>query len=309
MLNYISSKAPVLLLTFCFIGFLLPDISMQVFKLLPFVLFFLMFFTLVGLDQAKLVKSLFCLKGWMYALVHTFLMIGICAVGIIALDLNDDYALAVLGVASTGSLFATPAIARSIGLNYFSAMTYTITSTLLKPVALYVVLYFTYSTEFDLDMRTYLTKLVVYIIGPMAISFVIHSIFSLNKILMVHSEVAKFNIILVFLFPLGLMGDFRGLWESDSSYAMNILLVAFTLCIAFFIIAFTAFYFTNRGEAIIAAITSGNRNVLLTYTIADAYLGPLFLPLVGALQLPIYLQPIVIRYLGTKRYGKKNLSY
>ena len=297
MLNYISSKAPWLLITFCFLGFLLPSISAHVFDALPFVLFFLMFFTLVGLDQQRLVKSLLNLKGWWYAVVHTFVMITLCAAAVVVFELNRDYALAMLGVAATGSLFATPAIVRSIGLDDFTAMTYTITSTLLKPVALYAILWWAYNDQFELDIQAYLIKLTVYIIGPIILSFVIHACVDLSKIKKVHAELAKYNIMLVFLFPLGLMGDFRQLWDTNPVYALNLFLLACSLCTSFFIVAYLVFKFTDGDRAMIAAITSGNRNVLLTYTVAGAYLGPLFLPLVGALQLPIYLQPLLIKRL------------
>ena len=297
MLNYISSKAPWLLIAFCFLGFLVPGISMHVFKILPFVLFFLMFFTLVGLDQKALLKSLVRPKGWLYAVIHTFGMISLCGAVIMMFGLNQDHALAMLGVAATGSLFATPAIVRSIGLDSCSAMTYTITSTLLKPVALYATLWWAYNDHFELDMQAYLIKLIVYIVGPIALSFVIHAFVALSKIKKVHAELAKYNIMLVFLFPLGLMGDFRQLWDSNPEHALHLFMLAFVLCLSFFAAAYLIFKFTDRDGAMIAAITSGNRNVLLTYTIAGAYLGPLFLPLVGALQLPIYLQPLLIKRL------------
>ncbi|WP_439438015.1 hypothetical protein [Salinivibrio costicola] len=46
----------------------------------------------------------------------------------------------------------------------------------------------------------------------------------------------------------------------------------------------------------ITAVTAVNRNVLLTYTVAGVALGPVFLPLIGAIQLPIYLQPLLVRW-------------
>ena len=275
----------------------MPSLSMHVFEVLPFVLFFLMFFTLVGLDQKALLKSLIRPKGWLYAVIHTFGMMALCGAAIMIFSLEQDLALAMLGVAATGSLFATPAIVRSIGLDYFSAMTYTITSTLLKPVALYATLWWTYDDHFELDMQAYSIKLIVYIIGPIILSFLIHACVDLSKIKKVHAELAKYNIMLVFLFPLGLMGDYRQLWDTNSEVALQLFLLAFVLCLSFFVAAYLIFKFTGRDGAKIAAITSGNRNVLLTYTIAGAYLGPLFLPLVGALQLPIYLQPLLIKRL------------
>lgn len=301
MLNYISQKAPLLLVVFCFVGFFFPDFSNQIFTMLPFVLFFLMFFTLVGLDQVKLVQSLLTIKGWIYAFFHSFILMGTCIIVAKMLTLPQEYTLAILGVAATGSLFATPAIVRSIGLDYFKAMTYTITSTLLKPIALYVMMWWFYADDFELNLQAYIFKLVIYILGPMILAFSVRNILKKETLLKAHTTIAKYNIILVFLFPLGLMGNFGLLWQNDTSFALEILMISFFLCAGSFLFAYVVFTYFDKDVAVIAAITSGNRNVLLTYTIAGALLGPVFLPLVGALQFPIYLQPLLIKLYSSRR--------
>ena len=123
------------------LGFLMPEFADVVLPYLPMVLFFLMFFTLMAINQHTLVRTLSQPSVWLYALIHTVGMsvlgIGVCY----ALGIRDDLLLAVAAIMATGSLFATPAIVRSIGFEPLYAMALTIATTLLMPVVLYINLW------------------------------------------------------------------------------------------------------------------------------------------------------------------------
>ncbi|WP_135382779.1 hypothetical protein [Vibrio tasmaniensis] len=301
MLNFLAERSAFFLIAFCFVGLAFPDMSMQVFKVLPFVLFFLMFFSLLGVDQSKVIKGLGDARGWVYALVHALLMSVLVGFFLNVIDASQELSIALLGVAATGSLFATPAIVKSVGLDNFEALIYTITSTLVKPVFLYATFSLLFTDAFSMDMKAYSIKLIVYIFGPMLLSFLVQKWFGRENIQGIHASVGRYNIILVFLFPLGLVGDYGHMLRDDFGFAMEMLVIAVGICFAFFVVAYFVYLKNGQEAAYVAAITSGNRNVLLTYTIAGAYLGPLFLPLVGALQIPIYIQPLIIKFLLRSR--------
>ncbi len=92
----------------------------------------------MGIDQRALVQAIFNLDAWGYACVHTiFTTVIICAFAFI-FNADRDLLLAMTAVCATGSLFATPAIVRSVGFPPLKAMAFTITSTLLMPVVLYI---------------------------------------------------------------------------------------------------------------------------------------------------------------------------
>ncbi|WP_240671571.1 hypothetical protein [Enterovibrio baiacu] len=303
MLAFLSKHSSSLLALAAVFGFLLPDLSQAALPFLPYILFVLMLFTLIGIDQPLLVKALFKKEAWLYALLHGGVTTVIVASIALVFNASSALLLALTAVCATGSLFATPAIVRSMGFEPLKAMAFTIASTLMMPVILYVNLTLFSGDNFALDMKSYCLRLAVFIFGPMGLSFLIHKNVSKDRLTRVHGKLAQFTVLLVFSFPFGLAGQYRWLWNSDREFAIAMFFLALAICVLFFIVGFVCYRKHGKEEAFVAAITAGNRNVLLTYSVAGAFLGPLYLPLIGALQLPTYMQPIVIRFL-LKRHQK-----
>ncbi|CZF81999.1 hypothetical protein GCE9029_02965 [Grimontia celer] len=304
MLSFLSRHSSILLIAAGFAGFAFPDLSASALPFLPYVLFTLMLFTLIGIDQRALVKAIIDPGAWVYALVHCGVTTIVVSIFGIAFGASTELLMAATAVCATGTLFATPAIVRSVGFAPLKAMAFTITSTLMMPVALYVNLVMLSTDEFTLDLQDYCLRLFIFIFGPMLFSYTIHKLVPEHRLSRIHGKLAQFTIILVFSFPFGLTGQYRWLWDSDRSFAITMLFIAFAICVLFFVIGLALYWNKGRSEAYVAAITSGNRNVLLTYSVAGAFLGPLYLPLIGALQLPIYMQPVLVKFF-LKRDGKR----
>ncbi|GAB3478630.1 hypothetical protein GCM10027340_08080 [Marinomonas epiphytica] len=254
--------------------------------------------TLLGMKQRQLIERLKSYSVWRFACLHSFGMMFIVALLGYFLSFSPDLLLACVAAAATGSLFATPAIVRALGFDALQAMAMTIATTLILPVSIFITLMLFQDNEVSLDLQTYFLRLVVFIFGPMVFSFVVHALMpekSLNSLL---QKVSPYTIILVFTFPFGLIGGFRVAFDEDPLVALNYLLIAIGLCVILFVGAFIVYRNQGKEIALTAALTSTNRNVLLTYTIAGSLLGPAFIPLLGALQLPTYLLPVIVRWLN-----------
>ncbi len=298
MLRFVVRHSLLLVFLFAVLGFLLPSLSLAFFPVLPFILFALMTFTLLGMKQNALIKQLCGLSIWVYAMLHSLFFM--CLIGVIGwlLSFEQDLLLAVVGVAATGSLFATPAIVRTLGFDSMQAMAMTIATTLFLPVAIILTLFFFQAGQIELDWGSYITRLIVFIFGPMMFSFAVHSFFSEEKLNRFLIKVSPYTIILVFAFPFGLIGSFRVLFDQKPADALQYFIVATGLCLLFFFVAYLCFRHKGKEEALTAAITAGNRNVLLTYSVAGVLLGPAFLPMAGALQIPMSLLPVMTRWLN-----------
>lgn len=257
-----------------------------------------MLFTLIGMKQSELIRLLFQFKVWIYAFYHAVLLSLLTAVVAYLLGASQTLILAISAVAATGSLFATPAIARSVGLDVMTAMAMTIATTLLMPLVLYINLVVFQQDEFQLDLFSYFQRLIVFIFGPMLLSALSHRYIPNQILKRTHSKIAQVTILLVPAFPLGLVAEFRALF--DHSWLQGLLYFGYgvTICLVFFITGFLLFMRCNVPDGMLAGITSANRNVLLTFTVAGSALGPDYLPLIGALQLPIYTMPLFVKWLG-----------
>lgn len=279
------------------LGFLFPTASNGLFPALPYILFTLMLLTLLSMPMQSLIARVMNKSVWGYGLLHcAFFMLLFALIGWL-LDVTGELLLAILGVGATGSLFATPAIVRALGFDSLEAMAMTIVSTLLLPIALFVPIQWIHVSSGSLDFVTYGIRLLVFIVGPILISYLAHRFLPqewLNRTLL---KLSPYTILLVFAFPFGLIGSYRDLWDRDVMLASQYLLLAIALVSVLFFVTFLVYRNSGVEQALTAAITAGNRNVLLTYSIAGALLGPAFLPLAGAMQVPTYLLPVVTKRL------------
>lgn len=299
MLQFFVRNSLPFMFVFAVLGFLFPSISLAFFPFLPIVLFTLMSLTLLGMKQNELMKRLGSKEIWFYTVLHSAVFMGVVSFIGWFLSFDSDLLLAVVAVAATGSLFATPAIVRALGFDSLQAMAMTIATTLVLPISIFITLIFFQTENVELDWSSYFVRLVVFIFGPMLFSFFTHRFFpeeALGRFLM---KISPYTILLVFAFPFGLIGSFRILFDQDPLIALNYFLIATGLCCLFFALSYLFYRKQGKAIALSAAITSGNRNVLLTYSIAGVLLGPAFLPLAGALQIPTYLLPVFTRWLNT----------
>lgn len=298
MLSLLSRHSSLLLILAAILGFIFPAASAVVFPYLPYILFCLMLFTLLGMQQGQLVKLLAQRDIWLYAGFHSVLLAMISCLIAILVGASGSLTLAISAVAATGSLFATPAIARSVGLEPLKAMAMTIASTLLMPIVLYVNLMLFQDDSFSLDMQSYVQRLVIFIFGPMLFSAICYRFVPHNLLHRVHGKLSQVTIILVLAFPFGLIGPFREVFSQSFSDGVFFLVIGLAICAFYFSAGYLFYRRHGVDEGLLAAITSANRNVLLTFTVAGSYLGPDFLVLMGAIQLPTYCLPMLVKWLN-----------
>lgn len=305
MLAFVVKHSLIGMFLCALLGFLLPAASNWLFPVLPYILFTLMLLTLLGMPMQSLMRRVMHRSMWCYGLLHSGFFMGLFTVIGLAFDVSDELLLAILGVGATGSLFATPAIVRALGFDSLEAMAMTIVSTLLLPIALFIPIKWIHLSDGGLDFVTYGIRLLIFIAGPILFSYLAHRYLPQEWLKRTLVKISPYTILLVFAFPFGLIGSYRGLWDQQASLALWYLLLSVVLVAAFFLITFLCYRRAGVEEALTAAITAGNRNVLLTYSIAGGLLGPAFLPLAGALQVPTYVLPVVTKRLHRLLAKKK----
>ncbi len=295
ILNFISHHSALFMILATLLGFAFPSWADHVLPYLPMVLFFLMFFTLMAINQGQLIQALSQASVWRYALLHTVGM-SVLFIGVsYALGIRGELLLAVAAIMATGSLFATPAIVRSIGFEPLYAMALTIASTLVMPVVLFINLWWFQTGHVSLDMVLYVKRLLIFIVGPMLVSALVHRWVAESVLLKVHKQLSKVTLLLVMSFPFGLIGGYRKVFDTDPIHAGYLLVLAAALVTGLFWLNYYIYRKHPMAQSISAAVASGGRNVLLTFTIAAPFLGHQYLPLIGAMQFPIYALPLVSR--------------
>ena len=297
MLRFIARHSTLIMPLCAVVGFVLPDLSNAVLAYLPEVLFFLMFFTLLGIDQYALLKRIVTKYVWGFAVLQSAGLSLVLVLISYALGVRGDLSLAIAGLGATAPLFGSGALVNAVGFDAQLAMAKTIAATLVMPCTLLGVLWLLGDKNAHLDLATYIKRLVIYIIMPMVLAVAARRFIAPDVLSRYYPKVAQFNILLLLLFPLGLMAGFRETFDQDIWQALSLLALSSVLALFFYFSAYFIYRRFGYENAIVAAIVCGGRNVLLAYTITVPFMGAMFLPLLGAFQLPAFCLPMLGKYM------------
>ena len=297
MLRFIARHSTLIMPLCAVVGFVLPDLSNAVLAYLPEVLFFLMFFTLLGIDQYALLKRIVTKYVWGFAVLQSAGMSLVLVLISYALGVRGDLLLAIAGLGATAPLFGSGALVNAVGFDAQLAMAKTIAATLVMPCTLLGVLWLLGDKNAHLDLATYIKRLVIYIIMPMVLAVAARRFIAPDVLSRYYPKVAQFNILLLLLFPLGLMAGFRETFDQNIWQALSLLALSSVLALFFYFSAYFIYRRFGYENAIVAAIVCGGRNVLLAYTITVPFMGAMFLPLLGAFQLPAFCLPMLGKYM------------
>ncbi|MFW2176956.1 MULTISPECIES: lantibiotic ABC transporter permease [unclassified Moraxella] len=293
MIGFIARHSTIIMPLCGVVGFIFPNLSHFILGYLPQILFFLMFFTLLGIDQVRLIKRMATGYVWGFAVFQSAIMSLVLTLIAYLLGVRGDLLLAIAGLSATAPLFGTGAIVNAVGFDALLAMAKTITATLIMPASLLVVLWVLGSKDAHLDFVLYIKRLLIYIVTPMILAVLARRYTPKHLLKEYYPKIGRFNIILLMMFPLGLMSGFRQTFDNNPMQALVLLGLGTLLALVFYFSAYLLYRRFGYENAIISALACGGRNVLLAYTITTPFMGAMFLPLLGAYQLPSFTLPLL----------------
>lgn len=300
LLSFIARHSTLIMPVCAIVGFVFPNLSNAVLVYLPQILFFLMFFTLLGIDQYALLKSIATSYVWVFALLQSGVMCLVLVLIAYALGVRGDWLLAIAGLGATAPLFGSGALVNAVGFDAQLATAKTIAATLIMPFTLLGVLWLLGDENSHLDVGLYVKRLLVYIFMLMVLAVGVRRFVPPAILSRYYPKIGQFNILLLMLFPLGLMAGFRTTFDHSPWQALLLLVLSSVLALVFYFTAYIIYRRFGYENAIVAALVCGGRNVLLSYTITVPFMGAVFLPLLGAFQLPMFCLPLLGKYMAKR---------
>ena len=305
LLSHISKHSPAIM-PFCAVfGFVFPHIADAVLQWLPEILFFLMFFALLGINQKALIVRLIHASVWRFALLQC---VGFCLLAGGAASLfgvRGDLLLAVSAAGATAPLFGSAVMVKAVGFDPLEAMAQTIAATLLMPLPLLLILQLWAADGAELNLWLYVQRLLIYIAGPIVLAVLLRRILPGDLLTRYYPEVGKFNVLLLMTFPIGLIGGYRHFFDQDTVAALWFLGFGVLLVALFYFGTYWLYRRYGDDVAIPAALVCGGRNLILAYTITTPFMGSLFLPLIGAMQLPIFSLPFIGKIMARRYFAER----
>jgi hypothetical protein len=276
-----------------FAPFAMPALMMVVlFALIPFA-------SLPTGDIISVRGPLLRMLAWQQLLLPAIIV----SVGIV-LKLPDYCMVIAVVAASSGSLFASPAIAEMLNLDKRRALQGMVISTLATPITLYAFLNLFRDAAIHVTLYGYLTRILFFLVIPFAL-FAIYrlAVRALPRpVTETVSHMARFGtIIALVVFCIGIMKAVSFELTRNPMMVLVAILAASLLCVAMMALTSIVFWRAGRSEALTNGLLSGFRNVGLGYALVGDTLGHELAVYVGASMIPMFVAPFVLRLTQTAR--------
>ena len=280
-------------------GLLFPGLADACLPYIFIALFFVVVFSINTLEESpaailgKIDTFTWTIVSW-----QMFIVPAIITVFCVLLDAPAIVTMILLATTTAGSVFASPALIQMAGLNRRLAIRTMIISTFLMPISL--LLFGTMNDVLppDMSFETYGMHIVVYLLVPLAISYLFWmvkpAIPKQTNAFLVRS-MGWGSTIALMVFVVGVMSKIH---VGDPEGSTD-LLIYFTLAVGLSIIMYimTGIMFARFGriDSLTAGMLVANRNVALSFGLLAEVFPEEVMIYVAVSQFPIFLTPIVIR--------------
>jgi BASS family bile acid:Na+ symporter len=238
-------------------------------------------------------RSIVQMLAWQQLLLPAIVV----SVGIVA-NLPDYCMVIAVVAASSGSLFASPALAEMLNLDRRRALQGMVLSTLFTPITLYAFLNLFRDAAIHVSLAGYLNRIIIFLVVPFAL-FGIYRIgaryLSRNATASIETGARFGTILALVVFCVGIMHAVSFELAHNPLTALIAILAATTLCAAMMALTTIVFWQDGPSEALTCGLLSGFRNVGLGYALVGDTLGHELAVYVGATMLPMFIAPFVLR--------------
>jgi hypothetical protein len=290
------------------VGLLCPSVARAAAPFALPALFLVVVFALIpfaGLKTNEIISirwPVLRMLAWQQLLLPA-IVVAACVVA----KLPDYCTVIAVVAASSGSLFASPALAEMMGLDRRRALQGMVLSTLCTPITLYAFLNLFRDAAVHVSLSSYLQRIAIFLIIPFAI-------FALYRIIATYLPKTATNsitaaarhgtILALVVFCVGIMRAVSFELVRNPSMVLIALLACTLLFLVMFMLTAIVFYRFGRVEGYTNALLSGFRNVGLGYALVGDSLGHELAVCVGAAMLPMFLAPFLLRLYNTQ--GRQN---
>jgi hypothetical protein len=216
----------------------------------------------------------------------------------IVMKLPDSWTVIAVVAASSGSLFASPALAEMLGLDRRRALQGMVLSTLCTPITLFAFLNLFRDAAIHVSLAGYTQRILIFLIIPFGLFAAYRwasSYLPRQAVTSINSGARIATILSLVVFCVGIMRAVSLELRHNPSGVAAALMAATVLCAVMMTLTAIVFYRFGRVEALTTGLLSGFRNVGLGYALVGDSLGHELAVCVGASMLPMFLAPFVLR--------------
>ncbi|MEL7469815.1 MAG: hypothetical protein AAFN27_15275 [Pseudomonadota bacterium] len=282
------------------VGLLFPTISEFLFEYLYTLLFLVIVFSFCTLNANILhITSAMSQTTWLAMLWQMFGIPSI--VTLVCFLTNADFLTTSVVIATTtaGSVFASPALAHLVGLDRSMAIRKMLLSTFIMPISLLFFGELNGMISRDLSLFNYVQHVIFFLILPMVIAVSYWETsprFGKNGSARMLRFLHWAATVTMMGFCCGMMSKLHGAGPDHYAQLAHYILLVAAIVVAIYAVTGMLFAHLGRRSALTLGMLAANRNVALSFALISDVLPKDVLVYVAIAQFPIFLSPIVVRF-------------
>jgi bile acid:Na+ symporter, BASS family len=295
-LAFFGRHAPALLAVGIFIGLVLPGLAALLRPLLASLVFCLAAATMIRIEWPQVAAHVRQPARIALVLAWGLVVSPVLAAAVVArLDLPPGLAHAIVIWSASPALISAPALAFLLGLDGSLALIVMVGGSLLMPLTLPPLALGLLGVSLEIGVAALMGRLVLFIGGAVLVAALARRLIGTAKIGRITDEINGFNVVLLVLFGIAIMDGMREVAASRPGELALYCAAAFAAALTQQLLGTLVFLWCGRVPALTVGMVCGNRNMASVWASLGVLAPPELTLFLVALQLPIYLLPVILR--------------
>ncbi|HZS84784.1 MAG TPA: hypothetical protein VFA50_18050 [Stellaceae bacterium] len=220
-----------------------------------------------------------------------------------SLPLPPGLAHAIVIWSASPALISAPALAFLLGLDGSLALIAMVAGSFLMPFSLPPLVLGLLGVRLDIGIAALMGRLVLFIGGAVLLAALCRRLLR-GRLARVADEINGVNVLLLVLFAIGIMDGVPRIWATRPHELALYVASAFAAALGQQLLGTAAFLWSGRVPALTVGMICGNRNMASVWASLGALAPPELTLFLVALQLPIYILPMLLRPLYLRMGAK-----
>ncbi len=278
-----------------FLGLFFPFLSSFFKDYLVITLLVPLTLSLVRIETAELFRAM---KNWRLVTLLTAWVLIACPIVMWALlsplNIQSPILVAAIIAAAAPPVTACAAVALFLRINAAIAVVITVTTMLLVPVSLPLILKYLAPLQANINLWALSLNLAGFILLSFALAFVIKKAVPKKKLHASRYVMDGVSVVFISIFTIGIMNGISDLFFQNQWFVIETLIVS--TCVVFFLYVISTILFWGAGPrtAMAIGLCSGNFNLGLMYIALEKHTSIDVLIFFGIGQIPMYCLPSLL---------------
>jgi BASS family bile acid:Na+ symporter len=298
LFRFLGGKATIFMAAALGVGIIVPPLSATLGPLLPSVVWTVLFFSMIRIDWAEIAafrhRSLLVVSSILFVLVVSpLLMVGVLEV--LGVPGGQGLMTAFVMMAASSPYTAVAAVALILGLDSALALVILVSTTLLMPFVLPVVVVTWLGFDASIDAWALVERLAIMVGIATSLAVIVKRLAGAERLARNSFRIDGMIVIMMVIFGIALVDGVTEKLLAAPAHVFGILLGSFAVNLALVAAGYLFFLPSGRRIALTVGYAAGNGNMAILLAVLPDTIHPDIALYFALGQFPMFMLPMVLK--------------